>query len=127
MKKILILFLVFILLTSCQGIFVWIVRDIVNLIGFGGLVLLFLIIGSVILCDKVKRLSTGVRKTDNSASIIESTTGYSCPNCGAICSNKTLKSKTEVEFDEYPDPHYSWDEIHTCQKCETIYLLHNGT
>jgi hypothetical protein len=59
--------------------------------------------------------------------VIESTTGYSCPNCGAICSDKTLISRTEFEFEELPDPHYSWDETHKCQKCETLYLLHNGT
>ena len=59
--------------------------------------------------------------------VIESTTGYSCPNCGAICSDKTLISRTDFEFKDYPDPHYSWDETHKCQKCETLYLLHNGT
>mgnify|MGYP001378501293 CR=1 FL=1 len=59
--------------------------------------------------------------------VIESTTGYSCPNCGAICSDKTLISRTEAEFEELPDPHYSWVETHKCQKCETLYLLHNGT
>ena len=59
--------------------------------------------------------------------VIESTTGYSCPNCGAICSDKTLISRTEAEFEELPDPHYSWEENHKCQKCETLYLLHNGT
>ena len=59
--------------------------------------------------------------------VIESTTGYSCPNCGAICSDKTLISRTDFEFEDYPGPHYSWDETHKCQKCETLYLLHNGT
>lgn len=59
--------------------------------------------------------------------VIESTTGYSCPNCGAICSDKTRISITETEFKELPDPHYSWEETHKCQKCETLYLLHNGT
>ena len=59
--------------------------------------------------------------------VIESTTGYSCPNCGAICSEQTIVSKTEMIFEELPDPHYSWDETHKCQKCETLYLLHNGT
>jgi predicted RNA-binding Zn-ribbon protein involved in translation (DUF1610 family) len=59
--------------------------------------------------------------------VIESTTGYSCPNCGAIRSEKTMVSKTETIFNEMPDPHYSWDETHKCQKCETMYLLHNGT
>jgi hypothetical protein len=60
-------------------------------------------------------------------SVIESVTGYSCPNCGAICCDKTFISKTEIEFNEFPNPHYNWDEIHKCQKCETLYLLHNGT
>ena len=59
--------------------------------------------------------------------VIESKTGYSCPNCGTICSDRTLISRTDSEFVEYPDPHYSWDETHKCQKCETLYLLHNGT
>ena len=59
--------------------------------------------------------------------VIESTTGYSCPNCGAISSEKTMVSKTETIFEELPGPHYSWDETHKCQKCETLYLLHNGT
>lgn len=59
--------------------------------------------------------------------VIESTTGYSCPNCGAICSVKTMVSKTETIFNEIPYPHYSWEETHKCQKCETLYLLHNGT
>jgi predicted RNA-binding Zn-ribbon protein involved in translation (DUF1610 family) len=59
--------------------------------------------------------------------VIESTTGYSCPNCGAICSDKTLISRTDSKFEEDPNPHYSWDETHKCQKCETLYLLHNGT
>ena len=59
--------------------------------------------------------------------VIESTTGYSCPNCGEICSDRTLISTTDSEFKEFPSPHYSWDETHKCQKCETLYLLHNGT
>ncbi len=59
--------------------------------------------------------------------VIESTTGYSCPNCGTICSDKTLISRTDSKFEEDPNPHYSWDETHKCQKCETLYLLHNGT
>ena len=63
----------------------------------------------------------------SSCAVIESTTGYSCPNCGAVCSEKTLILKTETMFEEWPDPHYSWDETHKCQKCETLYLLHNST
>ena len=64
---------------------------------------------------------------DNANGLIESTTGYSCPNCGAVYTDKTLISKTETIFEDSPHPHYSWDEIHKCQKCDTIYLLHNGT
>ena len=59
--------------------------------------------------------------------IIKSTTGYSCPNCGKVCSDKTLISKTEPEFEEYPEPHYTWTEVHKCDKCETKYQLINGT
>lgn len=59
--------------------------------------------------------------------VVKSITGYSCPNCGAICSQSTFISKTESEFKEEPDPHYDWNEIHKCKKCETTYLLHNGT
>ena len=59
--------------------------------------------------------------------VIKSTTGYSCPNCGTICSDRTLILRTDFKFEEDPNPHYSWDETHKCQKCETLYLLHNGT
>ena len=68
-----------------------------------------------------------IRNNNSLSTVIESITGYSCPNCGAICSDKTLVSMTEVIFNELPDPHYDWDEIHKCQKCETYYLLNNGT
>jgi len=57
--------------------------------------------------------------------IIESKSGYSCPNCEAICSDKTMVSRTEIIFND--DGFYEWDETHKCQNCETIYLLHNGT
>jgi len=58
---------------------------------------------------------------------IKLTTGYSCPNCGTICSGKTLLDRGEVEFDYEPDPHYSWTETHQCNVCETIYIIKNGT
>ncbi len=35
--------------------------------------------------------------------VIESTTGYSCPNCGAVCSDSTLISRTDSEFEEYSE------------------------
>lgn len=59
--------------------------------------------------------------------ILESVTGYSCPNCGRICSDHTLVSRTEPVFAEYPDYHYEWDETHKCLACETTYIIHNGT
>ena len=58
---------------------------------------------------------------------LKSKDGYSCPNCGAIHDTTTLLSQTKPEFHEEPDPHYKWVESHKCQKCETIYLLNNGT
>ena len=63
----------------------------------------------------------------NECDIIESLTGYSCPNCGCISSDKSLKHKSETEFDYFPDPHYKWIEIHECVKCDTIYSILNGT
>ena len=61
-------------------------------------------------------------------SVEESLTGYSCPNCNErCCGDETMISKSRITFKESPDPHYSWYEIHKCQKCETLYLLHNGT
>jgi len=75
----------------------------------------------------MENLSENTKGNNTNCAVIESTTGYSCPNCGAICSDRTLISRTDAEFKEYPDPHYSWDETHKCQKCETLYLLHNGT
>lgn len=59
--------------------------------------------------------------------MINSKTGYSCPNCGAICSEYSLQTVGEPEWFEEPDPHYSWTEIHICQTCETEYTLINGT
>lgn len=69
--------------------------------------------------DAVKKIS--------STAVIESITDYSCPNCGAICSDTTLISQTCSKLEEYPSQHYIWDEFHKCQNCETLYLLHNGT
>jgi hypothetical protein len=58
---------------------------------------------------------------------LKSKTNYSCPNCESICSGKTLIHKTELEFNELPEPYYSWEETHKCQNCETIYIINNGT
>ena len=59
--------------------------------------------------------------------ILKSKTNYSCPNCGAICTDKTEISRTKAEFIEEPDAHYSWKETHKCSKCDTTYELNNGT
>lgn len=68
------------------------------------------------------------------ATILKSVTGYSCPNCGAICSTSkavgpgsSFISSTKPEFKMLPDPHYDWVETHQCLKCDTIYTLDNGT
>ena len=47
-----------------------------------------------------------------------------CPNCGAICSKDSLLKATK------PEPFNSgliWEEKHKCRKCETVYLIQNGT
>lgn len=51
---------------------------------------------------------------------------YRCPNCKEPSSDEPL-AHTESKFLEEPDPHYSWIEIHQCQKCETIYQFRNST
>lgn len=60
-------------------------------------------------------------------SVEESLNGYSCPKCNESSSDETITSKSKIIYKQFPDPHYSWYEIHKCQKCETLYLLHNGT
>jgi predicted RNA-binding Zn-ribbon protein involved in translation (DUF1610 family) len=57
--------------------------------------------------------------------ILKSVTGYSCPNCGAICSDHSFVSATKKEMNH--NYNYSWTETHKCTKCETIYTLENGT
>lgn len=57
--------------------------------------------------------------------VVESENGFSCPNCGTVDYNLVYKSPIELEYD--PDPHYEWQEVHKCTKCETFYLLYNGT
>lgn len=53
-----------------------------------------------------------------------------CPGCGVICESTGAPSmvwRSEPEFIIEPDPHYSWDEIHQCTHCETLFILQNGT
>ena len=57
---------------------------------------------------------------------------FKCPNCGKCCSNPydnptSYVDKEDAEFTEFPDPHYSWKELHKCLDCETIYTIVNGT
>jgi hypothetical protein len=59
--------------------------------------------------------------------MLKSKTNYSCPNCDLVVSDRSLELKTEPEFVEEPDPHYSWTETHKCLGCETIFTLENGT
>lgn len=60
-----------------------------------------------------------------------SISGYTCPKCGeSYDDSKTLQSKTDTVFNdggEFGDPHLEWTETHKCWKCETLYLIHNGT
>jgi len=51
----------------------------------------------------------------------------SCPNCGKLYDMDDIQERSEVEFMEEPDPHYSWLEVLKCSKCETIYKTNNGT
>lgn len=57
----------------------------------------------------------------------KSITGYSCPVCGSIATERTLIHSTPEEFVPEPDPHYAWVETHKCCKCGTTYTLNNGT
>ena len=56
----------------------------------------------------------------------KSISGYSCPKCDRVCSEKPIFQTVPV-FKENPDAHYHWTEWHQCENCETIYYLHNGT
>jgi len=53
--------------------------------------------------------------------------GINCPNCGNIYHMEDIQEKTEAEFRHEPDPHYFWEEVLKCNKCETLYKLNNGT
>lgn len=59
--------------------------------------------------------------------IYKSKTGYSCPKCEAICSEKTLMSRTKPVLCDGNEKYYTWDEKHKCFKCDTMYILNNGT
>jgi len=50
-----------------------------------------------------------------------------CPYCGAYISDRSLISKTEIEFAEDPEPHYAWIETHKCTKCESTFRINNRT
>ena len=71
--------------------------------------------------------SASVEANPMLSAVFWSATNYSCPNCGAMATEETFISQTLAEFKEEPDPHYCWQEIHKCQKCNIVYALHNGT
>ena len=54
-------------------------------------------------------------------------TGYSCPNCGTICTEKTMISMTKPRLMGIEQESYSWLETHRCQKCKKLYCIPNGT
>ena len=59
--------------------------------------------------------------------VVDSESGYSCPNCGGMISDKTLVERSEPEFVSREEPAYIWYELHKCERCETYYSLQNGT
>ncbi len=63
----------------------------------------------------------------DSPDIIESRDGFRCPSCGKVNERGEELWRTESEFKEEPDPHYSWQEVNKCKNCKTIYKLNNGT
>ena len=57
---------------------------------------------------------------------------FCCPNCGTHSNLENTEptsflDKDETEFSYEPEPHYSWDELHKCLHCGTIYIIKNGT
>ena len=56
---------------------------------------------------------------------IKSKNNYSCPKCGAWCVKPTMVAMTEPDF--FGDSSYTWQELHKCPKCETLYTIENGT
>lgn len=63
---------------------------------------------------------------------LKETKGYQCPNCGnsSVHSDdfpqSLIESTPMVEYYN-PDPYYKWYEKHKCPKCETIYIISNGS
>jgi len=57
---------------------------------------------------------------------------FRCPNCNRFCSGfgdnpTSLIERDDTEFIEAPDPHYSWNELHKCMSCDTVYTVVNGS
>jgi hypothetical protein len=68
-----------------------------------------------------------IKREFSNEKVVKSITGYTCPNCGAYSSEeKTMIHATNPEFIHEPDPHLSWEEVHKCSKCKTIYHLKNS-
>lgn len=51
--------------------------------------------------------------------------GYSCPYCNMICSEKTLLERSEPTQGQEGD--WNWIEKHQCNRCGKRYLIPNGT
>lgn len=55
--------------------------------------------------------------------ITESSTGCSCPFCGAAALEPV--AKTVPELVESPVKFYTWTEVHHCSNCKDLYVLNN--
>ena len=52
--------------------------------------------------------------------------GYKCPNCGtSLSSSRGEIAMTKPQFNKYGSK--DWDELHECNKCESLFIIHNGT
>lgn len=57
--------------------------------------------------------------------------GFRCPNCGKHAGStgdeSTVIAKSFPNFIPEGNPHYTWEEVHVCPDCDTIYKIKNGT
>jgi len=67
------------------------------------------------------------QQSDFTKNFPRSKTDYTCPNCEAISSDSTVIMNLDFIFKTEPDPHYSWDEVHKCNKCGIFYIINNAT
>ena len=67
------------------------------------------------------------KKCIYSDKIVESISGFSCPNCNTTYSETSMINSSDSVFEQFPDPHYKWLEIYCCNNCKTIYSINNAT